>query len=95
MGKSYCNLLYHIVFSTHLHRRYLLPDLQPRVFQYLGGTIRNEGGIALVINGMEDHVHILAKLRQDRAVSDVLRDIKSNSSGWIHDQFPAHQDFAW
>ncbi|MCF6285749.1 MAG: transposase [Candidatus Hydrogenedentes bacterium] len=44
---------------------------------------------------MADHVHILAKLRQDISLSDVLRDTKSNSSGWVHDTFPGYEEFAW
>ncbi len=42
---------------------------------------------------MEDHVHLLAKLHPDRALSDVLRDLKSNASGWMHDVFPKVRDF--
>lgn len=49
----------------------------------------------LIINGVEDHVHILAKLRPDKSVSDVLRDVKSNASGWMHDVFLDAKDFSW
>lgn len=41
---------------------------RPRIHQYLGGAIRSEGGIALIANGTADHVHILARLRQDKAI---------------------------
>jgi REP element-mobilizing transposase RayT len=44
---------------------------------------------------MPDHVHIFAKLHQDKAVSEVLRGIKANSSGWIHRTFPELERFAW
>ncbi len=44
---------------------------------------------------MDDHVHVLAKLRPDKAVSDVLRDLKANSSGWMKDVFPELKDFSW
>jgi REP element-mobilizing transposase RayT len=42
----------------------------------------------LELNGTEDHIHLLAKLRPDLAMSDVLRDLKANASGWMHDVFP-------
>jgi putative transposase len=61
----------------------------------MGGTIRNLGGVSLGIDGMEDHVHVLAKLRPDRALSDVLRDLKANASGWMHDVFPSLSEFSW
>ena len=57
--------------------------------------MRGTGGISLGINGIEDHVHLLAKLRPDRALSDVLRELKSNATGWMHDVFPHLSDFSW
>ena len=92
---SYTNLLYHLVFSTKRREPWLNAELRPRLCEYLGGGIRAEKGIALAINSMPDHVHILAKLRQDKAVSDILRGIKANSSGWIHRTFPELKGFAW
>jgi len=68
-------------------------DVKPRLYAYIGGTIRNLGGVPMGINGMEDHAHILTKLRPDKAVSDVLRDLKANASGWMHDVFPEMKDF--
>jgi len=92
---SYTNLLYHFAFSTKHREPWLNADLRPRLCEYLGGAIRAEKGIALAVNSMPDHVHILAKLRQDKAVSEILRGIKANSSGWIHQMFPELQQFAW
>ena len=95
MPDSYTNLLYHIVFSTKDRQPLITPDYEIRLHEYMGGILRNAGGISLALNGTEDHVHLLAKLRPDRAVSDLLRDLKSNSSGWLHDVFPALEDFSW
>jgi len=94
VSKSYCNLLYHIVFSTKDREPWLEGELRSRCHEYLGGAIRDEGGVALAINGMADHVHILAKLRQDKAIAHVVRGIKANSSGWVHRTF-RRSAFAW
>ena len=95
MAKSYTNLIYHIVFSTKDRRPLITEELKPRLYEYIGGTIRALGGICLSINGVTDHVHVLVKLRPDKALSAVLRDLKANSSGWMHDVFPDLQDFSW
>jgi REP element-mobilizing transposase RayT len=95
MAKSYTNLIYHIVFSTKDRRPLITAELKPRLYEYIGGTIRGLGGICLAINGVADHVHVLAKLRPDKALSAVLRDLKANSSGWMHDVFPDMRDFSW
>ena len=95
MPDSYTNLLYHIVFSTKDRRPLLKPDYQVRLYDYIGGTIRAVGGISLELNGTEDHVHLLAKLRPDRVLSDVLRELKANATGWMHDVFPSLKKFSW
>ncbi len=95
MPQSYTNLVYHIVFSTKNRQPIITEDVKPRLYEYIGGTIRKKDGISLAIGGMNDHVHILAKLRADKAISDVLRDLKANASGWMHDVFPELKDFSW
>jgi putative transposase len=95
MPDSYTNLLYHIVFSTKERRPLITPEYEPRLYEYIGGTIRGLGGVSLELNGTEDHVHLLAKLRPNRALSDVLRNLKANATGWMHDVFPAVKDFSW
>ena len=95
MSSSHCNLLYHIVFSTKRREPWLTAAIRPRIHQYLGGAIRDEGGIALIVNGTADHIHILAKLRQDKAISKLIGELKANSSGWISRTFENCAGFAW
>ena len=95
MPRSYTNLIYHIVFSTKNRQLMITPNREERLYEYIGGIIRGLGGILLTVNGVEDHVHILAKLRPDKALSDVLRELKAGSSGWMHEVFPDAADFSW
>jgi REP element-mobilizing transposase RayT len=95
MAKSYTNLLYHFVFATKNRQPLIVGAAQTQLYDYLGGTVRRLGGVSLGVNGTADHVHLLAKLRPDRAVSDVLRDVKANASGWLHEVFPDLKDFSW
>ena len=96
MAHSYTQLLYHIIFSTKERQPWLSDaDVRKRVHANIGARIRDEGGVPLSIGGIEDHVHILAKLRQDKAISAVIGAIKACSSGWIHREFPDLAAFAW
>lgn len=95
MGQSYTNLIYHIVFATKDRNPIITAEIKPRLYEYVGGIIRNLDGVPMGVNGTDDHVHVLAKFRPDRAVSDLLRDLKASSSGWMHDIFPNVSDFAW
>ncbi|HEY7180062.1 MAG TPA: IS200/IS605 family transposase [Blastocatellia bacterium] len=95
MAESFTSLIYHIVFSTKNRQPLITGANQSRLYEYIGGTIRALGGIPIAINGTEDHVHLLAKLRPDKALSDVLRDLKANASGWMRDVLPDSKDFSW
>jgi len=95
MPDSYTNLLYHVVFSTKERRPLITPEYEVRLYDYVGGTIRKVGGISLELNGTSDHIHLLAKLRPDCALSAVIRDLKANATGWMHDVFPSLRNFSW
>jgi len=95
MSSTYCSLLYHVVFSTKDRKRWLDDDIRQRVYGYMGGTVRNKGGVLIAANGTDDHVHLLLGLKQTKAIADAVKEIRANSSSWIHDTFPGYQEFAW
>jgi REP element-mobilizing transposase RayT len=95
VSHSFTNLLCHLVFSTKDRQPWLDEGRRPELFACLGALTREEGGITLAVGGVADHVHLLVKLRQDRAVSDVLRVLKAKCSRWVHKSFADRQDFAW
>ncbi|MBI2428246.1 MAG: IS200/IS605 family transposase [Ignavibacteriales bacterium] len=95
MAHTYTQLLTHIVFSTKHRFPFIDAELQERLFPYMGGIIRQLDGIPILVNGVADHVHLLAFLPARMAVSDVLRTVKSNSSRWVHEQFSSKSKFEW
>ncbi len=95
MGRTYSQLLLHVVFSTKNRRRYLTSEITERVYAYIGGIIRDEGGTLLAAGGVEDHVHLLIQLRTDTTLANLMRTVKAKSSRWIKDNFPNQKDFAW
>ena len=95
MAHTYTCLLDHIIFSTKGRVPFLDAELKERLFPFLGGIIRELGGVALSINGPTDHVHILASLPPTIAPSEFIGKVKANSSGWVHKTFPQQQDFKW
>lgn len=92
---SFTCLNYHLVFSTK-HRQPLIDDAwQQRLFDYIGGIMRSQGGVLLAAGGMPDHVHLLAAISKSVAITDAIRDIKTNSSKWVHETIFNQSDFAW
>ena len=49
----------------------------------------------MIVNGMADHVHMLAVLPATLAVADAMRLVKTNSSRWVHEKWPQHRRFGW
>src|SRR5688572_19006145 len=95
MAGTYTNLLYHIVFSTKGRRQLITSAVEDKLYNYIGGVIRNQKGVLLEINGVADHVHILAKLGPTLAISDIVRDIKANSSKWLNEEKSKIYKFGW
>src|SRR5260370_1093974 len=95
MPQSYTCLHYHLVFSTKNRTPAITPEIEPRLWEYLGGIIRDLGGIPIQVGGVEDHVHLLVTLRQEPALKDVLRELKAGSSKWVHETFPGVDGFWW
>ena len=85
MSSTHLCLYYHIVFSTKLRRSWLGESWQERLRCYLGGILRGLKGVAEEIGGTGDHVHILASLGATHCLADVVRDLKSCSSKWVHE----------
>ncbi len=95
MAHTFTNLLTHIIFSTKDRVPCIKADLKPDLFAYLGGIVRESRGKAYAIDGTSDHVHMLISLPPSIAISDAVRVIKTNSSGWVHEQDSIHRAFAW
>lgn len=95
MAHTYTSLLSHIIFSTKDRVPMLDAELKSRLFPYMGGIVRELGGVALSINGPTDHVHILASLPATIALADFVGKVKANASGWVRKTFPNHLEFKW
>jgi len=92
---SFVNCLALCVWATKDRRRLIKPDLQKRLWPYLGGISRENKMKALAVGGVEDHVHILLSIPSTLSVSKCIQLLKGNSSKWIHDTFREHWDFEW
>ena len=95
MPGTYAQLLFHVVFSTKERRPWITSDIAKSLYPYMGGIVRNEKGVLFDIGGIEDHVRLYIRWRPSAALSDPMRNLKANSSKWIHETFPELQAFAW
>ena len=96
MGQSLVQIYVHLIFSTK-HRQPLLKDAEfrARTHAYLAGIARNLDSPALIVGGVEHHVHLLVRLGKQIDVSQLIRELKRDSSKWIKDERPQLSDFYW
>jgi REP element-mobilizing transposase RayT len=96
MPQSFVSLHHHLVFSTKNRVPLISAEVQPRLFDYIGGILRAERSVLVAAGGMPDHVHLLVSLDKQLSISEALRIIKASSSRWVHDTLPdALSGFAW
>jgi REP element-mobilizing transposase RayT len=95
MPSTYTQNFYHTVFSTAHRNPLITPDLEVRLYPFIGGILRDLGCTLLAINGIADHVHLLIRYRSDLSHSDMLQQIKGRSSKWINETIPMRERFTW
>ena len=95
MPNTYTQLFAHVVFAGRGRANLISSKWRDNLYQYITGIITNKNQKLMVINGMPDHVHILIGLKPDCNLSDLVRDIKANSSKWINESKFVDGKFEW
>ena len=95
MSHAYVSNLVHCIFSTKGRVPSINPDLETRLWPYVGGIARENRMKALAIGGTVDHIHALLSLPSTLPVAKAVQLIKGGSSKWVHDSFPDSQNFGW
>jgi putative transposase len=96
MPQSLAQVYLHLVFSTK-NRQAWLQDraLREELYNYLGGTCRNLDSPSLITGGVADHVHILCRLGRGMTISNLIRELKRESSKWIKTKSSELFGFHW
>jgi putative transposase len=92
---TFTSLLVHVVFSTKDRAPDLPPELSARLFPYMGGIVRELKAVPMIVNGPADHIHALLTIPPASSLADLIRVLKTNSSRWVHEQFPERKRFGW
>jgi REP element-mobilizing transposase RayT len=97
MAQSVANVVIQVVYSTKDRRAWLKDrDLCERLYKYMATILRNNvDSPAIVINGYEDHIHILCQLSRKYSIAKLVQESKTETSKWMKKQSPATQNFTW
>ena len=96
MPQSLGRVVLHVVFSTKDRVPFLHePDLRARLYAYMAGGLQNLRCEPILLNGIEDHVHILCNLSRTVTIARLLEGAKTEPAKWLKKQGPPLVDFRW
>ena len=95
MAHTFTSLNIHFVFSTKNRETLIEKEFKSRLHAYLGGIAKEMKLVPLAIGGTNNHVHLLLSVSPVISPSKCMQILKTNSSKWIHEEFPARSGFAW
>ena len=94
MPNTYSQLYIQIVFAVKGRKAFIKESFREELQKYISGIIAEKKQKLYAIYCMPDHTHILVSIKPDIAISDLVRDIKSNSSSFIKEK-EFVKDFSW
>src|SRR5215471_4310686 len=95
MAHTFSQIYLQVVFAVAARENLIRPAFKEDVQQYMGGIIRNKSQKLIAINCMPDHTHILIGLKPNIALSDLMRDLKSDTSEFINKKKWVRGRFRW
>ncbi len=95
MAGTYSQIYIQVVFAVKGRQNLLCKDWRDEVFKYMCGIIKNKGHKPIIVNGVSDHVHAFIGLKPAMALSDLVRDVKNNSTNFINDHAWIQGKFCW
>lgn len=95
MANTYTQIYIQVVFAVQHRQNLINKEKKEKLHKYIAGIIRNKNQKLIAINSMPDHVHIFIGMKPGIALSDLVRDIKNNSSTFINEKKWVMGKFNW
>jgi REP element-mobilizing transposase RayT len=95
MANTYTQIHIHTVFAVQHRLSLIKKEWQDRLYQYIIAIIQNHGHKVLCIGGISDHIHILFGFRPTQSLSELMQNVKRDSSEWINREKLVTGKFSW
>ncbi len=95
MANTYTQIHIQAVFAVKNRDCIIMPSWKDELYKYITGIVQQNKHKILSINGMPDHIHILFGFRPTQSLSDLMQDIKGDSSKWINEKGFVKGKFSW
>lgn len=94
MSQSLVRNLLHLVYATKNRSLWIPADVRPKLFAYQAGIFKEWESPAIIIGGVEDHIHALFNLSKNHPLKKIVEEVKKGSSKWMKTE-TGNLDFYW
>ena len=95
MAGTFSQLYVQVVFAVKGRENLIRKEFRTEIFEYIAGIIRGKNQKPIIVNGVGDHVHLFVGLRPSMSISDLVRNVKNNSSNFINSKKYVAGKFSW
>lgn len=95
MPNTYGNIYVQVVFAVKFRQNLIANSWKDELYKYMSGILTRKGVKSLIVNGMPDHVHLFFSIKSNVVVSDLIRDVKNNSTNFINKNNFLPKKFQW
>jgi len=95
MAQTLVSLMTHVIFSTKNREPLITSEIEPELFAYIGGILKNNESRLLSAGGTPDHIHLLISQSKNISLSALMKDLKKDSSFWIKTKGKQFRTFHW
>ncbi len=95
MANTYSQIYLQVVFAVKGRKNLIQSEWKDELYKYICGVVNGKKEKVYAIGGVSDHIHILISIKPNILLSDLVRDIKCNSSKWINERQYVIGKFQW
>jgi REP element-mobilizing transposase RayT len=95
MAGTYSQLYIHVVFAVKGRENLLQKQWRDEIFKYMSGIIHDKNQKSIIVNGVEDHVHLFIGLKPSCCLANLIRDVKSSTTNFINEKRLVKGRFFW
>ncbi|MEL6537129.1 MAG: IS200/IS605 family transposase [Bacteroidota bacterium] len=95
MANTHTQIYIQAVFAIKNREARIAPSWEKELHAYMGGILKQEGHSPIIINGMDNHIHLFFGLNPNQSISKCMQLVKGNSSKWVNDKGYCNSKFQW
>jgi len=92
---SFYKIWLHVIFSTKDREPLITKEKEQAIYNFIAEQLRELNCPVRIINGIQDHIHLLFLQNPQKSIAEIIKQIKGSSSHWINQQKIILNQFSW